>query len=240
MPAKKESKERYIARRQRRVRELYIGEGLQPRAIAERLVKDGTIETTDESLASALRLVRSDCAAIRAETNDERAEDASPTVAVNEIDALERELGELRIEHARQKMMAEGELTENCARSGVSVISCANTTCETSGKHVSFIGPAVGMTTTNTPQGPIVAYKALWPAGVRQKASKDVTILAEKIKKIEVALVEKRSAVSKQPGKAADAAGGGDGDIFRVVMSGKSTEELIAFNINGGTEGPTN
>jgi hypothetical protein len=91
MPAKKESKERYIARRQRRVRELYIGEGLQPRAIAERLVKDGTIETTDESLESALRLVRSDVAAIREEIDAERAEDAKP-FTVNEIDALEREL----------------------------------------------------------------------------------------------------------------------------------------------------
>jgi hypothetical protein len=241
MAAKRESKAQYIARRRWRVRELFYGEGLQPRAIAERLVREGTIETTDESLASALRLVYEDCAAVRAEVNDERAENSKPAVASNEIDALDRELEALRTEFDRQSLIADGQPTENCARSGITLIACDNATCEKTGTHKPFIGPAVGVTTTYTPQGPMISYRALWPAGVRQKASKDKAILAEKISKLERLLVEKRTAIAesqraKKPGSGETA---GD-DIFRVVTSDKSTDELIAFNVSGGAEGPTN
>jgi hypothetical protein len=55
---RKQSKDLYLEKRKRRVRELYEKEGLQARDIAARLVDEGTIETLDESLESAIRLVR--------------------------------------------------------------------------------------------------------------------------------------------------------------------------------------
>jgi hypothetical protein len=76
----------------------------------------------------------------------------------------------------------------------------------------------------------MITYRALWPAGVRQKASKDKTIIAEKISKLEVALAEKRAA--KKPatqGKASDGAPVDDG-IFRIVTSGKPVDDLIQEN----------
>lgn len=237
MAIKKESKQQYLARRRRRVRELYRGDGLTPREIAERLVKDGTIETTDESLESALRLVRQDVAAIREEIDAERAEDSKPIHASNEIDAIERELADLRKEHQRQEMIADGEPVEMCARSRVRLAECVQPECGALGSHAPFVGPAIGITIADTPQGPITTYKALWPSGTRQKASKDAAILARQIRETENALNEKRRLISERP-KVADSKGD-EADVFRVVTSGKTTEELIDFNVNGG-EGPAN
>src|ERR1700694_1616641 len=103
MAAKRSSKKAYIARRRRRVREGFIGEGLAPREIAAKLVADGTIETTDESLESAIRIVRSDVAGIRGEIDAEREEDDQQHAASNTADAMERELARLRTEQRRQE-----------------------------------------------------------------------------------------------------------------------------------------
>jgi hypothetical protein len=228
MTIKKESKRQYLDRRRRRVRELFRFEGLQPREIAEILVKDGTIETADESLESALRLVRSDVAEIRAEIDDERTEDAKPIVAANEVDALERELVDLRKERDRQQMIADGQPTEMCARSRTAIAECVSPECGALGKHAAFVGPAIGITIADTPQGPITTYKALWPAGIRQKASKDKAILIEKISKLEVALAERRRAAVPQ-GKDGEKANAKD-DLFQIVTSGKPMNELIVDN----------
>jgi hypothetical protein len=226
---KKESKKRYLARRMKRVRELYLRDGLEPRDIAAELVKDGTIETTDESFESAIRLVRGDVAKIRAEIDGRRAADSEKKVAINEIDALERELAELRKAHADQKLIAAGEPTEMCARSRYPIIACTNPDCLATGKHFPFVAPAIGVTMTDTPQGMMTSYRALWPAGVRQKASKDAAILAEKISKLEIVLSEKRRA-PMQPGKGEDD-GPGDG-LFQIVTSGKPMNDLIATNVD--------
>lgn len=226
--AKQQSKKTYLAKRKNRVRELYIHDRMQPRDIAARLVADGVIETTDESLESAVRLVRDDVREIREELVRYRSGDAAPAVAFDEIDAMENELADLRREHTRQRMIADGEPTENCARSGIAVTACANKDC-LNGEHRPFIGPAVGISVTNTPQGPMVTYKALWPAGVRQKASKDAALIAEKISKLEVALSEKRAAANPAPDAKKDSA---TADVFRVVASGKPMNELITENAN--------
>lgn len=235
--AKKQSKRMYLAKRKKRVRELYIHGRLEPRDIAAKLVDDGTIETTDESLESAVRLVRGDVAKIRAEITSHREGDADASVAFNEIDALEYELADLRKERDRQQLIADGEPIEMCARSSVPPPACANPLCLAEEKHVPYVGPAIGVTITYTPQGPMTSYKALWPAGVRQKASKDAAILAEKVSKLEVALAEKRSmriaAAVRKDGAEKD-------DIFRIVTSGKPMNELILDNASSDDDGQAN
>jgi len=112
---REQAKLTYLAKRKKRVREIFEREGLQPRDIAARLVNEGVIETLDESLESATRLVRADLKEIRLSIDTGRAADAVPALAGNEIDALERELAELRRQHARQELIAEGEPIEMCS-----------------------------------------------------------------------------------------------------------------------------
>lgn len=198
--AKLESKRAYIARRKRCVRELYVREGYEVRDIAAALVADETITTTDESLESAIRLVRSDVAEIRAELDGLRSADAQPNVAGNEVDALERKLERLRKEHRRQESIASGEPDEQ-------------------GRDAQLT------TTTDTPGGPIIVVRPKWPAGVRQKASKDACTLAEKIAEIEITLAEKRRSEEEDGTSAQD---GG----LTIVESDKSLQELIARNLH--------
>lgn len=229
MPAKQTSKRDYISRRKARVRDLYVTERLAPREIAARLVQEETIETTDESLESAIRIVRGDVAALRSELVSHRSGDADPSLAFDDLDALEAELTGLRVERDRQLVIAAGEPVEMCARSRREIGECAEPQCIALGNHVPFIGPRIGITMTDTPQGMMTSWKALWPAGVRQKASKDVAILTRQISELEVKLAEKRrTAVPKK--KDGDDAGTGDDDFFRIVASDRSMVELIAEN----------
>jgi hypothetical protein len=229
MPAKGRSKKQYIAKRVARVRDLYLREHLEPRDIASRLVAEGAIETTDESLESAIRLVRGDVKKIRSEIDSRRAGDADTSVALNDLDALELELKDLRKERDRQQLIADGEPIEMCARSYMPPAACANEQCiRLHNKHVKFTGPAIGVTITHTPQGPMTSYKALWPAGVRQKASKDAALLSEKISKLEIALSEKRRAIA--PAATLGKGEGSADDLFQIVTSGKPMNELIAAN----------
>lgn len=194
---------------------------MEPRDIAELMLEEKSIES--ESHESAVRTVRGVVAKIRARIDADREGDSDSKIATGEVDALERKLRRLREEHARQSLIASGEPTENCARSGIAVVACENAQCKTTGIHVPFIGPAVGISMMNTPQGPMVSYKALWPAGVRQKASKDAAILAEKIAELEVTLAAKRQ--TETTGEGAGVEGG-----LRIIQSGASIEALIKAN----------
>jgi hypothetical protein len=201
---KQQSKKTYLAKRKARVRQLHIHEHMGTRDIAAKLVNDGTIETSDESLESAIRLVREDVREIRAELSRERDEDAP--VSFDALDALEYELTDLRIERDYQRMIARGEPDEN-------------------GQEAELVTNMIGKGGE-----PVPFIRPKWPAAVRQKASKDAAILAEKISKLEVALAEKRAA--KKPatqGKASDGAPVDDG-IFRIVTSGKPVDDLIQEN----------
>src|SRR6266498_1255642 len=211
---KADSKRQYIARRQKRVRELYIREGLQPREIAAKLVADGTIETSDESLESAARLVRSDVAALRVELDVDRSEDAKPALLGNAIDALERQLAFLRKERDRQVMIADGEPDEN--------------------------GDEAEITTNLVGKGgiPIPFSQPKWPAGTRQKASKDAAILCEKISALEVLLTERRTEI--KPAAKGERPADGDSSIYRVVTSGKSMSDLVTENATGSDSGEFN
>ncbi len=205
MAAKRQSKAQYLKKRRARVRELYIHERLEPRNIARRLVDEGSIETSDESLESAIRLVRDDVKSIRAEINSRRGADADATVAFDEVDALEYELADLRHERDRQKRIADGEP-------------------DTDGKEAVYIVTMMG-----AGGEPIQFEKPKWPPGVRQKAGKDAALLAEKVSKLEVALAEKRRAMV--PKVAGQEAGSGRNDnLFEVVTSGKKMNELIHEN----------
>ncbi len=108
-----------------------------------------------------------------------------------------------------------------------------NPECIALGKHRAFVGPAIGVTIADTPQGPITSFKALWPAGVRQKASKDASLLAERISKLEISVAEKRRAqkVAKLE-KGVDAPA--EDDVFRIVTSGRTMDDLITYNVDGG------
>ncbi len=230
-PARKRmAKAAYVERRRKRVYELYVDQHMEPRDIALQLVHDGTIETTDESLESAIRIVRKDVAEIRSRLTSERDLDSDRTVALTEIDALELELKHLRKERDRQLVIADGEPTEMCARSRYELAACANPACMAEGKHIPFVGPAIGITITDTPQGPMTSFKALWPAGVRQKASKDAATLTQKISKLESELAEKKRAV--QPAKEGDKPGAAK--PFEFVFSGKPMEMLIEMNVVAG------
>lgn len=92
--ARRETKRAYMARRRKRVRELFILHGFEPREIAARLIEDGTI--TASSFESAHTLVRSDVAEIRRQIDAHRVDDGAAVVAPNEIDALERRFTNLR------------------------------------------------------------------------------------------------------------------------------------------------
>lgn len=225
MPAKRESKKAYLDRRKRRVRELYL-EGLEAPEIASLLVAEGTIDTTDESLASAIRLVRVDIAEYRAELTAQRADDSKPSVASDEVDSLTRKLRRLREAYADQRRIADGEPIEMCARSRYPIQSCANPECHAGAGHLAFTGPAIGVTMTDTPQGMMTSYKALWPAGVRQKAAKDAALLAEKIAEVEVAMVARRGAMADVGDGSADRGG------LTIVESEKSIPELIEANLS--------
>jgi hypothetical protein len=226
MPAKRESKKAYLVRRKRRVRELYL-EGYDAPEIARQCVAEGVIETIDESLESAIRLVRADIAEFRRELSAHRAADANPEVAGSEIDALERKLRRLREAHADQRRIATGEPTEICARSRFEIAACTDRTCGATGKHMPFVGPAIGVVITDTPQGAMTSYKALWPAGVRQKAVKDAALLAEKIAELEIVIAVRRAA------DAASAGGdGADQGGLTIVESDKSIDELIEINLS--------
>ena len=106
---KRKAKREYLAKRRRRVRELYVDFGLTSRQIAEKLVSAGVIETTDESLESAIRLVRSDVAEIRREVDAERDEDGKREVAGSAGDALRRQLERLRYSYEKQREIADDE-----------------------------------------------------------------------------------------------------------------------------------
>jgi hypothetical protein len=201
MKAKRTSKRAYLARRKRRVRELYL-DGLDPRDIAVKLVEDGTIETTDESLESAARLVRGDVAEIKAEIESVRIQDAQ--VAGSERDALERKLKRLRAEYERQVMIANGEPDET----GVE---------------------AVIVTTMDTPNGPLTSQRPKWPASSRQKASKDASILAEKIGDVEIALARVLDdGVDERTGEKRS-----ESFVFSFPQTG-TMSDLIAMNLERG------
>lgn len=219
-PAGRESQKAYLAKRDARIEDLFLREGYESRDIAALMLANGTLRS--DSVESAERTVRSVVAKIRARLDIARKADAQPTFATNDIDALERKLKRLREDLAFQNMVAAGQPTENCARSGVAVDACANEMCALS-KHVSFIGPAVGVIVMNTPQGPMTTYKALWPAGVRQKAKKDASALTEKIAELEITLASKRVAEEEK------GIGTGDGGLT-IIESDKSIAELIQQN----------
>ncbi len=226
---KRQSKNRYLAHRKQRVWELRRTEGLEPYDIAVRLVKEGTIETTDETLQSAVKLVRGDLADLNSERQGERVLDVA--VAGSEVDVLERELAELRKQHARQEMIADGEPIEMCARSRYPLRACANPACLAEGRHVPFTGPAIGISIVDTPQGPMTTFRALWPAGTRQKASKDAAALAERISKLEVVLADKRREAVARQSRVVDPkreAGG-----FTFNFSGRSLETLLQERVGG-------
>lgn len=225
MAAKRESKLAYLDRRKKRVRELYL-EGEETVDIASKLVTEGVIETSDESLESAIRLVRKDIAKFRAELAAHRIADAKPEIAGDDIDILSRKLKRLREEHAFQCLVRDGQPMELCARSSIPASVCANKECEATGKHATYVGPGVGITIAQTPQGPITTYKALWPAGVRQKAGKDAATLAVKISEVETALAAKRAAVIET------GTGAGDQGGLTIVESEKSIPELIEANLS--------
>lgn len=208
---KQQSKKAYLAKRKARVRELYIHARLEPRDIAAKLVHDGTIETTDESLESAVRLVREDVRELREQITRHRSGDADATVAFDEIDALEYELSDLRSERDRQKRIADGEPDEN-------------------GKEAVLIVTMMGA------EGePFQFEKPKWPAGVRQKAGKDAAQLTKDISKLEVALAEKRRLIAE----AAKRSGGDKGkavgadDVFTIHTSGDQFDDLVARNAGG-------
>lgn len=216
------TQEEYILQRDERIVELSRREGFRAGDIAALMLREGTLQS--RSKESAIHTVRVVLTKAREELNDERTGDAAPAVVSNEIDALERKLDRLRAEHARQMVIATGEPTENCARSGIAVVTCRNQDCIERGEHVPFVGPAIGMTMMTTPQGPMISYKALWPAGVRQKASKDAAGLAEKIADLEIALDTKRQATIES-----DATGAGEGGLT-IVPSDKPIADLIKLN----------
>lgn len=224
MTIKRESKKAYLERRKRRVRELYL-EGHEAPEIATALVEDGTIETTDESLDSAIRLVRKDIKEYREQLTAQRLDDAQPGIAGDELDALSRKLRRLREAYADQRRIAEGEPVEMCARSQYRTEACANLVCVASG-HMPYVGPAVGVTMTDTPQGMMTSYRALWPAGVRQKAAKDAALIAEKIADVEAALMAKRDLLGE------NGDGSADGRGLTIVESEKSIPELIQENLS--------
>jgi hypothetical protein len=236
MPAKKQTKAQYMAKVEQRVYHLYYFRGIdKPKEIAEILVREGTMETTDESLESATRLVREHLRNVKASIAGERKRDTS--VVTDDLDVLERELAELQKQHARQEVIAAGEPCEMCAVSRLRVEECTMPECLALGKHRSFIGPAIGITLADTPQGPITSYKALWPAGVRQKASKDASILAEKISVLEIKVADRRR---KQDEAVKDGAGKTGPDVFNIVTTGQPMNELITANATGGTEAKPN
>jgi hypothetical protein len=193
-----ESKKSYLAKRLARVRELYMHEGLEPVDIAERLVDEGAIKTSSDTLDSAVRLVRADVALIRKGVDAQRKTDA-PLVS-RDLDVLERELLRLRRELRRQEIIAAGEPGPD-------------------GKDATIT------TSTITPEGVIVMTRPKWPAGVRQKASRDASRLATEISKIEMVLSEKRS-VEAEGSAEKDAMAGG----LTIIESDKSIEELIKQN----------
>ena len=226
--AKKPTQREYRAKRDARIEELYLREGLEPRDIAAKMLAEETLASESED--SAMRTVRGVVRKLRERLDGARLGDSKAEIATNEIDALERKLARLRQEHARQESIAQGELGENCARSQLRVAVCLNAECTATGKHVPFIGPLVGVTMTNTPQGPMTSYRAMWPAGVRQKASKDAAALAEKIAEIEIALTAKRSL-------AVEAEETGDAGGLTIIESDKSIQDLIKENLIVGSFG---
>lgn len=220
---RRESQKAYLAKRDARIAELFLREGEEPRDIAARMLSEETLKSDSED--SAIRTVRSVVAKLRKKIDSDRSGDAESGVATNEIDALERKLKRLRADLAWQQRVAEGEPTELCARSTIEVAACANSTCLAGAGHIPYVGPRVGVTITNTPQGPMVSYKALWPAGVRQKARKDASALAEKIAELEIVLASKRE--TERGEGDTDSAGG-----LTIIESDKAIEELIERNLS--------
>lgn len=227
----------YIKKRDAWIEELFIRKGLEPTEIALQMSEAGTLRS--DSPDSAVRTVRGVVAKIRKRINLDRSADASPTLAGNESDALERKLVWLRAQRDRQQLIADGEPMEMCARSSYPLSACPNSDCQDLGTHIPFVGPAVGIVFMQTPQGPMTTFKALWPAGVRQKASKDAAILASQIAELELVLIGRRDAQ-------AEAGESGSGDRLHLIESDKSIAELIEANLivgsfgkknNGGTNG---
>lgn len=230
----------YIKKRDARITELFVREGLEPREIAIRMSEEETLRS--DSSDSATRTVRGVVAKIRKTINANRVGDSAPAFASNESDALERKLVWLRTQRDRQQLIADGEPIEMCARSSYPLTSCPNTDCRQTGwGHLPFTGPAVGIVFMQTPQGPMTTFRALWPAGVRQKASKDAATLASQIAELELLLIGRRDAH-------AESGENGDGERLHLIESDKSIEELIEANLivgsfgkknNGGTSGGT-
>lgn len=104
---KKQSRKQYLAKRDARIEELFLREGLEPRDIAVMMLAEETL--TSESEDSAIRTVRGVVAKIRKRIDDARTGDAKVEVASNEIDALERKLSRLRADHTWQLGISEDE-----------------------------------------------------------------------------------------------------------------------------------
>lgn len=194
-----ESRKAYLRRRDARIDELYFSEGLEPRDIATRMLREETLGSVSDE--SAVRTVRGVVAKLRKRIESERVEDGQITVALTRADSLEREISRLRFEHQRQVRIADGEP-------------------DSSGKEATITS------SVDTPQGMITSVRPKWPAGVRQKASRDAATLAQKISKLEADLTDLRFN-ELEKGKDGAADGG-----LTIIESDKSIPELIVKNLS--------
>jgi hypothetical protein len=225
----------YLAERDAAIEALYLNEGYdEPREIAHLLWNRGLIDTKDESLESATRIVRGVLAGIRARLTQQRTADAQEGVSSARIDILLRQLRELKRQLARQELIASGEPTELCARSKMRAELCGDIVCAAACSHLLVVVDAVVVTTTDTPNGMMTIQKLKWPAGVRQRASHDAVIIARRIAEIESEVTAERDSHS-DTGEAEGEDGG-----LTIIESNDSNDQLIARNLAGGKPAPVN
>jgi len=231
--AEASAKAEYLARRDAAIEVLYLNDGYDdPREIAQLLVTRGLIETKDDSLESATRIVRGVLAKIRKRLADQRIQDAQEGVSSSRIDILLRQLRELKKQLARQELIASGEPTEVCARSMLVPALCGDIVCGAACSHQLVTLDAVVTTTV----GATEIQKLKWPAGVRQKASHDAVLIAKRIGELELEVAVERDAHAL----IGDGEDLGDAGGLTIIESNESIETLIAKNLAGGRPAPVN